>query len=829
MKDAVAVIARFAAVIAVALLLGLAPGVAGAQSAAVVGTPTNLTATPGVGAVYLDWTPPANAEYHFVAWLPVDAVAGDFRIRPVGDDGTATIAGLTPGRVYFFTVIAGRWEWSAADFGAKWSAWSEFVTATPLRAELPAAGASDGIASNSTTASAAVELILTIGNLPASLPAGSSVELYLEDDFQVPASIAPGSVYFRAANPVSAATAGGRLVAAAAPVTVGNGDYFGGGDDWAIRAPLPDFNTGADYDGFQGPAAGQSLQLVILKSAGIRNPSEEGAHSVGYSALGPAAAASAGPAANLGSDALRTYAKISLSDDSNIRGYRLTVTGSGFNNGTSAAVHVLADSDVTQDLAAMVAAGGEMEAQACVLIIREGHRVGVATVGSDDRVAITFEVTVPVFKPGAINYICMVDGEGRTSSTDVEVFTLEPTLRASPSSVAVGDVITLFAQDFPNPHAPLTSLRIAGVEVYSNVEEPSVRVRVQPSSISTDGSAAVTFDLPGSIRGTPLEGTVRIDAAWGDVREDTKITISGGPTLRLRAYRDIVMISEARANESIVLLGEGFGTGRNGYIDPENITLDGVPILVDDRSLNNAGRIEVSNAGQFTATVHLWSAEYGSHNPALVPGVHTIGVWDSNGFYGSATIVIKDPSLAVTPSSAGPNDTVTITGADWPARNDNSHAVVGNVEIEVEQFQYAVVPDANGSFSIKHRLSNYIAVPSTQQVRASYGAYTVYIVKLATFDVPAATVTVTPDEGRPGDEIRLSVAGMPADIVVSEITIDRTHVLGAQELQTNQDGAVTATVVIPAIDPGTYHVTVKAGRGYFQTIAIGVLTVLPAS
>ena len=817
MKDVVAVIARFAAVIAVALLLGLAPGVAGAQSAAVVGTPTNLAATPGVGAVYLDWTPPANAEYHFVAWLPVDAVAGDFRIRPVGDEGTATIAGLTPGRVYFFTVIAGRWEWSAADFGAKWSAWSEFVTATPLRAELPAAGASDGIASNSTTASAAVELILTIGNLPASLPAGSSVELYLEDDFQVPASIAPGSVYFRAANPASAATAGGRLVAAAAPVTVGNGDYFGGDDDWAIRAPLPDFNTGADYDGFQGPAAGQSLQLVILKSAGIRNPSEEGAHSVGYSALGPAAIASAGPAVNLGSDALRTYAKISLSDDSNTRGYRLTVTGSGFNNGVAAAVHVLTDSDITQDLAAMVAAGGETEAQACMLIIREGHRVGIATVGNDDRVAITFEVTVPVFKPGAINYICMVDGEGRTSSTDVEVFTLEPTLRASPSSVAVGDVITLFAQDFPNPYASFTSLRIAGVEVYSNVEEPSVRVRVQPNAIGTDGSAAVTFDLPGSIRGTPLEGTVWIDAAWGDVREDTKITVTG-PALRLSR-------GEVRANESIVLLGEGFGTRYNGYIDPENITLDGVPILVDDRSLNNAGRIEVSNAGQFTATVHLWSTEYGSPNPALVPGAHTIRVRDSNGFYGSATIVIKDPSLTVTPSSAGPNDTVTITGADWPVRNDNSPVVMENVEIEVEQFEYAVVPDANGSFSIKHRLSNYIAVPSTQRVRASYGAY---IVKSVTFDVPAATVTVTPDEGRPGDEIRLSVAGMPADIVVSEITIGGTLVGNPLvELRTDRNGDCVVMAVVPSLDPGTYSVVVRAGAAGNQTVAIGSLTILP--
>ena len=35
--------------------------------------------------------------------------------------------------------------------------------------------------------------------------------------------------------------------------------------------------------------------------------------------------------------------------------------------------------------------------------------------GSDDKVAVTFEVTVPTFGPGNHNFICMVDGEGRAS------------------------------------------------------------------------------------------------------------------------------------------------------------------------------------------------------------------------------------------------------------------------------------------------------------------------------------------------------------------------------------------------------------------------------
>ena len=49
---------------------------------------------------------------------------------------------------------------------------------------------------------------------------------------------------------------------------------------------------------------------------------------------------------------------------------------------------------------------------------------------------MTFEVTAPTFKPGNVNYICMVDGEGRASNTDVEDFKLEPSIKVVPASVS---------------------------------------------------------------------------------------------------------------------------------------------------------------------------------------------------------------------------------------------------------------------------------------------------------------------------------------------------------------------------------------------------------
>ena len=305
-----------------------------------------------------------------------------------------------------------------------------------------------------------------------------------------------------------------------------DGHFTADKDDYAIQVLIPDMNTAdrSEFDGFQGPAMGQTLKLVFTKEAGIKNPSEAGSHSVGYSVLGPNDPQNNGPQKKDGDiriyddgslteeyAPLKTVAKISLSDVDNTRGYELTVTGSGFNNGTSAAVHVLHKPDsewsvsvvqkwwdsldcdrrnavvgktganvdapdegycnVVEDGSDFIGLSDDQETvvkrAAQLLLPSADHhcRAGIATVGSDDTVAVEFEVTVPIFGPGQTNYICMVDGEGRSSSTDVEDFKLEPSIRVSPASASVGDTINVFAQDYPNTGASLTSLKIANQEV----------------------------------------------------------------------------------------------------------------------------------------------------------------------------------------------------------------------------------------------------------------------------------------------------------------------------------------------------------------------------
>ena len=751
------------------------------------------------------------------------------------------------------------------------------ATATPEPTNTPAptptrivpTGSDGKIKSSSTSASAGVTLTLTIASLDDDLEAGSSVVLFLEDDFVVPGSIAQSNVYFRAiGDPTNtrnfdrASTNSGGRVYATDPIEISDDDHFGGDDDWDIQVFLPDFNTGDDYPNFDGPKAGQTLQLVILKSGGIKNPPEEGTHSVGYSVLDAGTENDSGPQKdddNIDGAPLRTNAKISLSDEDNTRGYELTVTGTGFNNGTSAAVHVLADEAVTQDLDLLVNGrdvngngdftdAGDIPAtdatkeQACSLILTQGQRAGIATVDSDDTVAVTFEVTVPIFKPGNQNFLCMVDGEGRDSGTDVEQFKLEPSIRITPASASVGDTVTVNAQDFPTPRATLTSVKIANQVVWpeSAVDQrfPENYVRsLDPASIGSDGSATITFDMPGSVSDSPLEGTIRIDARWGGsitagtmtgggkdtggTTEDAKITLTGS-SLRLS-------VGEARANDSVTIQGDGFGSG---YIAKDKITLDGVPVIVDEDSLNDNDQVEVSNAGQFVATIYLWAAgasRDGGDNPALIAGTHTIRVQDSEDFFGTVAISIVEPSITVLPNVRGPRQSLKVRGSDWPVDNQDSGATVLQVSVTVEvgarERTYTVIPDGTGRFVVEHQVSRNVAIPSTQQVRASYGTQ---IVKTGSFEVPEATIDVNPTQGQPGDEVTLTVTGMPVRTEVDEITIGGANALGRRSFRTNGEGDVTAEdLAIPGLDPGTYSVVMKVGSGSSQTVAIGSLEVLP--
>ena len=231
--------------------------------------------------------------------------------------------------------------------------------ATPTPTTPPGVAAGDMIKSDSKTASGSPELKLTIASLGMDLAVGSSIVVYLEDDFAEPDSVPMSSVYLVAeggTGKVPDKTGNGSRVYVTSPVKIKTGAYFDEDKkDIAIRVLVPDMCTTdtTDCQTSDGPKMGQKMTLVIESDSGIKNPSEAGTHSVFFDLVGSADPYPSASNVRGRNDAMRaadpstertvnTVAKITLSDVDNKRGYEMTVTGSGFNDGTTAGVYVLA-------------------------------------------------------------------------------------------------------------------------------------------------------------------------------------------------------------------------------------------------------------------------------------------------------------------------------------------------------------------------------------------------------------------------------------------------------------------------------------------------------
>ena len=531
-----------------------------------------------------------------------------------------------------------------------------------------------------TSGSGSPEIQLIIESLEEPVKVGSSIVLYLEDDYAEPSSISASSVYLVVTGGETSTTGDGGRVYVTNTAKIKTGAYFDADKkDISIRVLIPDMcpDSTDGCEGQDGLQAEQMVTLVVESDSGIKNPSEAGSHSTGYAILGPTdkipskATATGDPydvAMKLND--LKTERKITLFDVDNKRGFEQTVMGTGFKDGTTASVYVLhimgtepgnamrnaylwnaLDCDEMNDAIGLMDADraaemtspcvpygtsllpahktaidgakffseGPGEAALCAAIIRDGTNVGGALVGSNDKVDVTFEVTAPTFGPGQTNHICMADGTGKASVTDVEDFNLQPSIKVVPSSANSGDTVNVFAQDYSNENAGFAQLKIAG-QVIPNGPSPAPNFIRNMNPIGSDGSGTVTFEVPGG-----YEGTLRIDARWGPLDADDKCKaakgcISKDSKITIAGAQLNVSKTEALPNETITITGNGFGS--QSCIPVGNIVLDNAAVIVDDDSEANSGdcdgMIEVSNSGQFVATIILWQARSGT-NPVLIP------------------------------------------------------------------------------------------------------------------------------------------------------------------------------------------------------------------
>ena len=217
-------------------------------------------------------------------------------------------------------------------------------------------------------------------------------------------------------------------------------------------------------------------------------------------------------------------------------------------------------------------------------------------------------------------------------------------------------------------------------------------------------------------------------------------------------------------------------------------------------------------------------------------GIHTIRVEDDAGFVGSTSLTILEPTITVVPLVAGPRDFVVIRGENFPVDNLEGGAV-GPVTIVVKDSRernYSEIPDGSGRFTVEHRVSSNVAIPSVATIKATYGSE---ITKTGSFQVPEAIITVEPALVAPGDSLTLTVNGMPVHASVDSITIGGREALGNLNINTDRDGTVMAEgIVVPGLDPGIFSVQLEVNEivaiGQVEVVAEGprgLATPLPAA
>ena len=485
---------------------------------------------------------------------------------------------------------------------------------------------------------------------------------------------------------------------------------------------VPDMN--GTSEGAPGIRGNSMVTVVISPAAGIMNATEGGNK-------GPIGVFTSEQTA-LAYGTVTVERGISLSSYASNRNKSLTVFGSGFQNGTDATVYLTNGNGTRQKL------------------------VAVPVTGND-----TFEahitVRVPPFEAGTGNMIEVEDGNQPPFKAGPISFEVEGLLTVSPTSAAVGDEVDITLEDWPNNDPiPTNAVTIAGV-TQTIIGSPSL----------SGGSANFRIEISTE---TP-SGTDEIKVTIGNENDTTNITIAGADL--------IANPTTAVPNQAVTVTGRGFTAQAtisrtiSGVNDRSSVTFGNSDTHLEhgSRNFNNGQAVEVDSGGNWSASIIIPIT-----SASTSPGTRALEVKDDGNRIGSVDITIPQRTLTIDPATARPGETVTLTGVGFPATNTRSKAQ-NTPPVSIIYGDSGIVgtatPDSDGDISMTFRVPLDANIPSTNRVEANYmiPGINTEVRTSTNHEVPGARLTLSMEEGKPGDTLTITGDGFKAFASVEYVRI----------------------------------------------------------
>jgi hypothetical protein len=378
-------------------------------------------------------------------------------------------------------------------------------------------------------------------------------------------------------------------------------------------------------------------------------------------------------------------------------------------------------------------------------------------------------------------------------------FEVEGLLTVSPTSAAVGDEVDITLEDWPmDGPIPANAVTIAGV-TQKIIGSPSVNggsanFRIEIGTETPSGTDEIKVDTP----------------ALGE-NDTQKITIAG-------AYLS-ANPAMAVPNQAVTVTGRGFtaqatiSRATTSGNDSSSVTFgnSNTHLGHGSRNFNNGQAVEVDSGGNWSASIIIPIT-----SASTSPGTHKLEVKGSGNRTGSVAITIPQRTLTIDPPTARPGETVTLTGVGFPATNTRSKAQ-NTPPVSITYGDSGIVgtatPDADGNISLTFRVPLDANIPSTNRVEANYTIPdTSTIIRThKNHEVPGARLTLSMDEGKPGDTLTITGDGFKAFASVEYVRIGGIEVTPAPRPATDRNGEFTATILIPDLAEGTNSVEVKVG------------------